>query len=75
VNFLAYGVQQAGSFDPTKLKAVLNNVTSFAGWTGTVKIDPGTGNREPATVVVPRTTKAGQFAIDSGWMKAVGARI
>jgi branched-chain amino acid transport system substrate-binding protein len=75
VNFLASGVQQAGGFDPTKLKTVLGNVTSFAGWTGTVRIDPTTGNREPATVVVLGTTKAGNFAIDSGWMKAIGARI
>jgi branched-chain amino acid transport system substrate-binding protein len=75
VNFLAQGVHQAGSFDPAKLTTALNNITNFTGWTGTVKIDPATGNREPATVVVLATTRQGTFAIDSAWAKAVHARI
>ena len=73
VNFLAQGVQQAGGFDAAKLAPALNK-TSFSGWTGSVTIDPSTGNREPATVVVLEVDKAGNFQIDKSWSKAVGAK-
>ena len=73
VNFLAQGVQQAGGFDATKLAAALDK-TSFTGWTGSVTIDPTTGNREPATVVVLSSDKGGAFHVDASWAKAVGAK-
>jgi hypothetical protein len=40
-------------------ETVLGNSRSFAGWTDTVQTDPTTGNREPATVVVLKTSKTG----------------
>jgi branched-chain amino acid transport system substrate-binding protein len=73
VNFLAEGVTGAGSFDAGAVKAKLDEVDGWKGWTGDVTIDPETGNRDPAPVVVVGTDPAGSFAVDQDWSKAVGA--
>ncbi|MFA5885410.1 MAG: branched-chain amino acid ABC transporter substrate-binding protein [Acidimicrobiia bacterium] len=75
LNFLAQGVAQAGGFDAAKLTAALDKVSGFSGWTGSVTIDPTTGNRDPATVVVLSTDKGGSFHLDEVWAKAVGAQV
>ena len=73
VNFLAEGVTAAGSFDAAAVKAELDKVDGWKGWTGSVTIDPKTGNRDPATVVVVETDSEGAFTVDQDWSKAVGA--
>ena len=73
VNFLAEGVTAAGSFDAAAVKAELDKVDGWKGWTGSVTIDPETGNRDPATVVVVETDSEGAFTVDQAWSKAVGA--
>ena len=75
LHFLAAGVEQAGSFNAPALTAALTKLSGFHGWTGSVAIDPSTLNREPATVVVLGTDKAGIFHIDDDWAKSVDARI
>jgi len=73
VNFLAYGVRRAGGFDAAKLEAALGRIDGWSGWTGYVVVDPATGNRQPATVVLTQTDGAGQLHVDRGWARAVGA--
>ena len=73
VNFLAEGVTAAGSFDAAAVKAELDKVDGWKGWTGSVTIDAETGNRDPATVVVVETDSEGAFTVDQEWSKAVGA--
>jgi branched-chain amino acid transport system substrate-binding protein len=73
VNFLAEGVTAAGSFDAAAVEAELDKVDGWKGWTGSVTIDPETGNRDPATVVVVETDTEGAFTVDQEWSKAVGA--
>jgi len=75
LNFLAAGVKQAGGFTAPALTSALTKLSGFSGWTGDVAIDPTTLNREPATVVVLGTDKAGIFHIDQDWAKAVDAQI
>jgi branched-chain amino acid transport system substrate-binding protein len=75
LNFLAAGVEKAGGWDATALSNALHGLTGFSGWTGSVTIDPTTGNRDPATVVVLRSDKNGKFKLDQSWVKAVGAQI
>jgi len=75
VNFLAAGVEAAGSWDASALTSALGRLAGFSGWTGPVTIDPATGNREPATVVVLRTDRRGGFHVDADWARAVDARI
>jgi hypothetical protein len=46
------------------LKSV-SKVDGWKGWTGGVTIDPATGNRDPATVVVTSVDADGNFHVDS----------
>lgn len=69
---LAAAVTKAGSFDATRLRAALAGLEGYRGWTGRVRLDPVTGNREPATVVVLRADRRGALRVDRGWQRAVG---
>jgi branched-chain amino acid transport system substrate-binding protein len=69
---LAQAVEQAGSFDAKALTAALDKVKDEQGWTGSITLEPGTGNREPATVTVDQVVN-GAFTVDPAWVKAVGA--
>ena len=73
LNFLADGVKKAGGTSAKKLISALNGVSGWKGWTGSVTIDPHTGNRQPATVVIVDTDAKGQLHVDEDWAKAVGA--
>jgi branched-chain amino acid transport system substrate-binding protein len=73
LNFLADGVEEAGSTDAKKLTPVLDAVHGRKGWTGSITIDPHNGNRQPATVVIVKTDPAGVLQVDADWAKAVGA--
>jgi branched-chain amino acid transport system substrate-binding protein len=73
LNVLAQAVEQAGGFDAKELTAALNEVRGFEGWTGSTTLEPGTGNREPATVTVDEVDDEGEFSVDPAWAKAVGA--
>jgi branched-chain amino acid transport system substrate-binding protein len=73
LNVLAQAVEQAGGFDAKALTAALNDVKGFEGWTGSTTLEPGTGNREPATVTVDEVNDEGAFTVDPAWAKAVGA--
>lgn len=73
VDFLAEGIEKAGTTEADKLKSVLDEVKDWHGWTGSVTIDPSNGNRQPATVVVTETDPKGELHVDGSWAKAVGA--
>jgi branched-chain amino acid transport system substrate-binding protein len=72
VNVLADAVEEANGFDAAKITDALNAVEGREGWTGSVTLEAGTGNREPATVVLLGTSAAGTFHIDRDWAQAVG---
>ncbi len=71
VNFLAYGVRRSGGFDATALRSALDKVNGWSGWTGYVVVEPSTGNRDPATVVVASTGADGRLHVDADWSKAL----
>lgn len=73
VNVLAQAVEQAGGFDAKALTEALNKIKGVEGWTGSITLEPGTGNREPATVTVDEVDDQGEFTVDPAWAKAVGA--
>ena len=73
LNLLAYGVEQSGGFDADALTAALNEVSGREGWTGSVTLEPETGNRDPATVTVDEVGDQGIFHVDRAWAQAVGA--
>jgi ABC-type branched-subunit amino acid transport system substrate-binding protein len=72
VNLLAYGVSQTGGFTAGALTSELGKVHGWSGWTGYVTIEPSTGNRQPATVVVTTIDANGQLHVDQAWAKAAG---
>ncbi|MBK5109832.1 MAG: branched-chain amino acid ABC transporter substrate-binding protein [Thermoleophilia bacterium] len=73
VNFLAEGVKGTNGFDADELNQIFSGFNAWTGWTGGVNIDPQTGNRDPATVVVTSVDKTGAFHVDSRWAAAVDA--
>jgi len=48
-------------------------VRNWKGWTGSVTLEPGSGNRNPATVTVDQVGDQGLFSVDRSWAQAVGA--
>jgi branched-chain amino acid transport system substrate-binding protein len=73
LNLLAYGVKRAGGFGANALTSALGKVSNWKGWTGSVTLEPGTGNRNPATVTVDQVSDQGLFSVDRAWAQAVGA--
>ena len=73
LNILAYGVKHAGGFGANALTSALNGVSDRKGWTGSVTLDPGSGNRDPATVTIDQVGDQGVFSVDRAWAEAVGA--
>jgi branched-chain amino acid transport system substrate-binding protein len=74
LNVFAQAVKKVGGFDAKALTTALNNVSGFKGWTGSITLESGTGNREPATVTVDEVNEEGEFHVNPAWAKAVGAR-
>jgi branched-chain amino acid transport system substrate-binding protein len=72
VNVLADAAEATGGFDATALQGYLDAVSGTEGWTGSITLQAGTGNREPATVVLLETRANGTFKIDQSWAEAVG---
>jgi branched-chain amino acid transport system substrate-binding protein len=73
LNILAQGVKRAGGFGANALTSALNEVRRQQGWTGSITLEPGSGNRVPATVTVDKVGADGIFTVDPGWAQAVGA--
>ena len=68
-------MEAAGGWDAAALSSALAELSGFSGWTGSVTIDPASGTREPATVVMLRSDKRGAFHVNEQWAKAVDAQI
>ncbi len=75
VNILIDGVRSTRNrkFGKKRLKKALDKVVDWQGVTGSVTIDPATGNRIPATLVILGVNADGQFVINKDWAQAVGA--
>jgi branched-chain amino acid transport system substrate-binding protein len=73
LNLLVDAAKTVGSFQAKKLKPILDGTDFWLGVTGSVTIDPATGNRVPATLVMLRVDGLGNLVIDQGWADAVGA--
>jgi branched-chain amino acid transport system substrate-binding protein len=73
LNVLAYAVRQAEGFGARRLTGALEKVRNWKGWTGSVTLEPGSGNRNPATVTVDQVGDQGLFSVDPSWAQAAGA--
>jgi len=72
VMLLASVAEEVQGLGSDALTAALNDVDGYEGWTGSVTLVEGSGNRDPGTVVLLETTADGVFRIDQSWAQAVG---
>ncbi len=72
VLLLADAVKRAGGTNPKDLAKALEATSGWKGWTGTVALEPKTGNRTPAPVTVTAVDAKGAFHVDASWAIAVG---
>jgi branched-chain amino acid transport system substrate-binding protein len=72
VRLLFDAVQRAGSWDPAALMQTLSATKDYAGITGSITIDPKTGNRENVPVVLLDVDDQGAYVIDPKWAAFAG---
>jgi branched-chain amino acid transport system substrate-binding protein len=67
LGLLVHAVQQAGTWDPSRVKEALDHTVAYSGVTGDITIDPTTGNRLNAPVVILTVSRAGTYQVDPAW--------
>jgi ABC-type branched-subunit amino acid transport system substrate-binding protein len=67
VLMLAGAAKSAGSWTASTLAQNLDHTTGFHGVTGTISIDPGTGDRLNPPVVMLDVTSRGNYVVDPTW--------
>jgi branched-chain amino acid transport system substrate-binding protein len=72
VRLLFDAVRRAGSWDPAALRQTLSATKDYAGITGSITIDPKTGNRENVPVVLLDVDAQGGYVIDPKWAAFAG---
>jgi len=72
VELLATSVVAAGGWKQAATRAELSRIVNMSGITGAITIDPVTGNRVNAPVVILGVNAAGDYVIDSAWAQSVG---
>lgn len=65
-------VKKVGSWDAAKVSAQLDKTRDYAGLTGSITIEPDTGNRADIPVVILDVDKNGGYAIDPAWADYAG---
>jgi ABC-type branched-subunit amino acid transport system substrate-binding protein len=65
-------VQRAGGWDAQEVDAALTQTDGYEGITGTITIDPSTGNRVDVPVVILRVDANGAFVVDPQWAAETG---
>lgn len=64
---LARAARTAGTWSGPALARALDHITGLKGATGTITIDPGTGNRVDAPVVILDVDASGAYVVDPTW--------
>jgi branched-chain amino acid transport system substrate-binding protein len=65
-------VRRAGSWDAAKVRQALSQTKGYMGITGSITIDPKTGNREDVPVVLLDVNDAGRYVINKEWATFAG---
>lgn len=53
--------------DPSRVNDAIDHTVAFSGVTGDITIDPATGNRVDAPVVILGVSRAGTYQVDPAW--------
>jgi branched-chain amino acid transport system substrate-binding protein len=72
VELLLSAVRAAGEWDPVSVEAQLSETTGYDGITGTIDIDPETGNRKVVPVVILDINEQGDYVVDPKWARFAG---
>lgn len=72
VRLLFASVRKAGAWDTKRVESELSKTTGYKGITGTITINPKTGDRRSVPVVILRIGAKGQYLIDPKWAKFAG---
>jgi branched-chain amino acid transport system substrate-binding protein len=75
VKLLFEAVRRAGSWDAPQVRSELSRTKDYQGITGSITIDPATGNREQVPVVLLDVNEAGRYVIDPKWAAFAGFSI
>jgi branched-chain amino acid transport system substrate-binding protein len=66
-NLLFDAAKRAGAWDAQRIQDQLARTTAFQGATGSVRIDPDTGNRVDVPLAILRLDANGNFTVDPDW--------
>jgi branched-chain amino acid transport system substrate-binding protein len=72
IKLLAQAVRDAGGWNEAAVQSRLDHITNYQGITGTITIEPKTGNRANSPVVVLDIDSSGNYLINQAWAQAVG---
>jgi branched-chain amino acid transport system substrate-binding protein len=72
VELLARAVKDAGGWKEAAVQSNLEHISDYPGITGSITIQPKTGNRVNSPVVILDINSAGQYVIDPAWAQAAG---
>ena len=70
MEILAQAVRDAGGWKQAAVKSKLANTSAYPGITGTITIQPKTGNRVNTPVVMLDIDAAGNYVVDPTWAQA-----
>jgi len=65
-------VRKAGAWNRPRVESELSKTSDYRGITGTITIDPATGNRRSVPVVILRINGKGDYVVDPSWAKFAG---
>jgi branched-chain amino acid transport system substrate-binding protein len=72
INLLAQAAKSAGSWNEAAIQSRLSQTSNYQGITGTITIQPQTGNRANSPVVILNIDSAGNYVINPAWAQAAG---
>jgi branched-chain amino acid transport system substrate-binding protein len=72
VKLLLDAVKRAGGWDAAKVNRELTDTKNYMGITGSITIDPKTGNRVNTPVVILKLEQDGKYMVDPKWAAFAG---
>jgi branched-chain amino acid transport system substrate-binding protein len=72
VKLLVDAVRRAGGWDPGKVRRELTDTRNYTGITGSITIDPKTGNRVNVPVVILKLEPDGRYVVNPKWASFAG---
>jgi branched-chain amino acid transport system substrate-binding protein len=75
LDLYAAEAKSSGQVKGQQLRSALSHASDFSGATGTITIEPGSGNRRNPPVVILDIDSSGQYVIDPTWAQSAGYQV